>query len=386
MHYALSVWARSKHPAVTCELSEYSSPKNEISRLTEILLRAAGHDISDAAQRLRPSAERLLDAARALDDTFEYAPFDANALSKLLANPEEELGADAAALLKALRSRGCRSEDVLAGISRLPVYPSVAGRLLALARDKEVSFEALLECATADQALAGAVLSEAETVGYTAPDSTRGILQAMMRIGAVRANTVMIEAVFRPLIEGMSQSRSSWTHSLEAAQLTRTIAAKLNIECGVDAYALGLLHDIGGLLLQLAPQPACRLYQSLLEAGCPSLLAESVAFGINHAEAGQQVLQKWGLPEVAAEAIRIHHEPEQATSALAVVLYLVEHWTASSEDLPSRLRIESAFKILGITARDFEQLAGEAQIDTALTSVGHDEKRVHNSSSNRAST
>src|SRR4051812_6362305 len=231
--------------------------KDEIARLTEIILRAAGHDTLDDAERLRPSAERLLEAARVLDDTFEYAPFDSNSLSDLLANPRERLGSDGAALLDALRSRGCQSEDVLARISRLPVYPSVAGRLLALARDKEVSFEALLECATADQALAGAVLSAAETVGYTAAHSTRGILQALMRIGAVRANTVMIEAVFRPLIEGMSQFRSSWAHSLEAAQLTRTIAAKLNIECGVDAYALGLLHDIGGLLLQLAPQPAC---------------------------------------------------------------------------------------------------------------------------------
>ena len=154
----------------------------------------------------------------------------------------------------------------------------------------------------------------------------------------------------------------------------------------MDAYALGLLHDIGGLLLQLAPPPACRLCQSLLEAGCPSLLAESIAFGINHAEAGHQVLKKWGLPELAAEAIRIHHEPEQATSALAVVLYLVEHWTASSEDLPSRLRIESAFKILGITARDFEQLASEAEIHVPLNSLGHDEQRGHSSSSNQPPT
>src|SRR4051794_25910422 len=87
--------------------------KDEIARLTEIILRATGHDVLDNAQRLRPSAERLLDAARVLDDTFEYAPFDTDSLSQLLANPEQTIGSDGATLLNALRSRGCRAEDVL---------------------------------------------------------------------------------------------------------------------------------------------------------------------------------------------------------------------------------------------------------------------------------
>jgi putative nucleotidyltransferase with HDIG domain len=78
-----------------------------------------------------------------------------------------------------------------------------------------------------------------------------------------------------------------------------------------QAYATGLLHDVGQIALANADAAA---YGEVLDAsgGDEAILleVEREAFGLDHAAYGAWILRQWRLPESIAAAVERHHHPE----------------------------------------------------------------------------
>jgi HD-like signal output (HDOD) protein len=56
--------------------------------------------------------------------------------------------------------------------------------------------------------------------------------------------------------------------------------------------------------------------------GTPSVVAETMVLGTDHAEVGAQVLTQWSFPREVIEAVRWHHDPdfpEKARSQVDIV-------------------------------------------------------------------
>ena len=79
-----------------------------------------------------------------------------------------------------------------------------------------------------------------------------------------------------------------------------------------DAFLLGLLHDIGKVVLAAS----CPEYPSLWTAhrNDSRTLArrEFESFGANHADVGAYLLRLWGLPDSIADCVGAHHDLEKA--------------------------------------------------------------------------
>jgi putative nucleotidyltransferase with HDIG domain len=151
-----------------------------------------------------------------------------------------------------------------------------------------------------------------------------------------------------------------WEHSLAAASVSEQLArmnGKLNPN---DAYSIGLLHDVGKLLIELAPADISAMRQRLVRNGCATAIAEVLTCGASHAEAGADVLRHWALPAEYIEAVEFHHEPEHAQTPFASLLYLAEQCTGSDEDLPSAARMNHALKAVGLTAEQVEKVSPQS--------------------------
>lgn len=122
------------------------------------------------------------------------------------------------------------------------------------------------------------------------------------------------------------------------------------------AYTVGLLHDIGRLLLELAPPAVLERRDRLRASGVDSAIAELLTCGTSHAEAGADVLELWNLPEEYMTAVAFHHEPDRCDSVLASLLYVVEFWTASEEDLPSSWQLRHSLDQLGLTLNALDEI------------------------------
>ncbi len=88
---------------------------------------------------------------------------------------------------------------------------------------------------------------------------------------------------------------------------------KGGLEAAEQAFAAGLLHDIGKLVLCAnLPGLFAKILELAREEKCAYWDAETQLFpNAGHAELGGCILGIWGLPQPIVEAVALHHSPRQ---------------------------------------------------------------------------
>jgi putative nucleotidyltransferase with HDIG domain len=102
-----------------------------------------------------------------------------------------------------------------------------------------------------------------------------------------------------------------WAHAVTTAVAGAVLARKVGGPVD-ELFSLGLLHDIGSLLLY--QRHADRFVELAAAEGVGRqrgriLELEQAAFGIDHARLGADLLDRWNLPERMVNAVRLHHTP-----------------------------------------------------------------------------
>ena len=110
-----------------------------------------------------------------------------------------------------------------------------------------------------------------------------------------------------------------------------------------DAYAAGLLHDVGVLVLASRMPVEFAAIQLRVEAGEPRSRVERELLGADHGEIAGYLLGLWGLPDNIVGAIAAH--------------------TSFREDQVGTLDVNSALGVASVLAREWldEPLCGRAR-------------------------
>jgi putative nucleotidyltransferase with HDIG domain len=312
------------------------------------------HDVPDGRTATISS---VIEMAGYFDDTLEEHPYCGLSLTTQL-----EKSHDPAVAFFLPKLRECTVADVLALIPQLSVFPAVAAKALHQIQAHDVTVSTIVDIARTDQVLAGHLLSAANSALHGLQEPIRELTNAVVYIGVTIARRTLVAAIMKPLLVDVSDL---WSHSIAAAEVAAAIAAVSPNLDPEHAYVVGLLHDVGRLLLRRLPPRALTKSHRLVQNGCAMHVAEAVTFGMTHAEAGGHVLRRWSLPREYITAVEHHHEPELCDSVLAALLYLTEFWTESNEDLPSTFRLNGALQRVGIT---YNQLM-RVRVRTAIAGV-----------------
>ncbi len=316
-----------------------------------------------AEQHLQDHDQRLysvLEHIRHFDEQLEYAPFEDEEIGTVLRSTIET--GDPACLFVLGKLRVGSRADVEKLIPKLPVYPAVASRILDLLAEEDVSAPDLEKMAKLDAVLAGNLLNVANSAYFSPRQPIRGLTQAIAYLGLGRTRQSLVASSVQQLFT-KSRMLSVWRHSLEAADVAERIAGGIPSVDPHEAFLLGLLHDVGRLLITSMPDEANASIHRLVANGCQPILAEMVICGFDHAEAGAEVLAKWNFPEEWRQAIRYHHQPERSKSVLSSLLYLTEFWVSAEEDLPSTFRFNSALERVGLSRTDLQRLLAGKGLD-----------------------
>ena len=76
-----------------------------------------------------------------------------------------------------------------------------------------------------------------------------------------------------------------------------------------EAFVYGLLHDVGKILIyEFLPKEAEAATLMSHARTMPIYEAERAVIGVDHAELGSRLIEKWGLPSQLAAAIAGHHD------------------------------------------------------------------------------
>jgi len=101
-----------------------------------------------------------------------------------------------------------------------------------------------------------------------------------------------------------------WLHACATGSAAARIAERTSAADGRIAFAAGLLHDAGKLLLaRRFPRSYARAIEIAAERAEPILRAETRLFGTDHTLAGRRLAEDWCLPRSIVDSVWLHHQP-----------------------------------------------------------------------------
>lgn len=202
----------------------------------------------------------------------------------------------------------------LMAATRLPSAPEVARRMLAVANREDANAQALVDLISRDQALAARLLQLANSAFFAVPQRVTSIPRAVTLLGYRRVRDVALGLSVWGALGGTGRSerhhrRALWKHSTMVAAAAERLAERTGGD-GASAFAAGLLHDVGTLVLGLRlGESYWALLDEAAEQGQPVATVETDTFGCHHATVGGWFLQIWQLPPELVDPVALHHEP-----------------------------------------------------------------------------
>ena len=193
-------------------------------------------------------------------------------------------------------------------------------RFLPFARPhalRVLPIEELIRVVEREPALAAAVL-RAANAGLRAEETTLSLYVACTRLSADTLRNIIAkgEACKKPSYE----AEVLRGHSRRCAAAAMLLAEKTGVLDPDEAYTAGLLHDLGEALLRsLFPEEA----ESISWLGHPFTVEREVAaFGVDHAQIGQWILDACNVPASRSFAIQAHHDIDHVNDPAALLLQI----------------------------------------------------------------
>lgn len=274
-------------------------------------------------------------------------------------------------------------DAVLKGIVQLPSLPAVVIDLLQSMKEDSVDVGQLAAKLARDQALSAKILRIANSSFYGLRGQVDSIADATVVLGL---NSVRMLATAAAVGDAFAQVRCEgfefrgyWRHCIATALCTRELARQRRMNEG-NAFAAGLLHDIGVLaLVSCFPQhfAAVNAYQT--QQHCVREVAEKAVLGLDHADLGRILTEYWCFPPLLCEVIGAHHAPESSSEPLARLVHianaLVEAINLGPRDGELKpLLDEESRCALGFSEASWAELCSvlETQFDSACEALSPD--------------
>ncbi len=217
------------------------------------------------------------------------------------------------------------SRAMVSAVERMQAFPVSVQSILKLTGDAACSPKELVEVIHKDPIVTVKILRVVNSVYYSLPRKIISVDHAVVLLGfnTIKNLALSIAAVgmlpTNPLA-GFDGQRYL-LHSLTVAGLARQLASRFAQADPHDFFIAGLLHDFGKVVVaQGMPAEFRRAREYGLWNETSLHVALQAVAGVDHAEIGAMLLEKWHFPAVLVAAIRQQHcvAPDCCDMALAV--------------------------------------------------------------------
>jgi HD-like signal output (HDOD) protein len=208
-------------------------------------------------------------------------------------------------------------QEYLRNLRELPSLPAVAIQALAVADDPSATASDLLRVIMSDPPLAAKLLRVANSVHFHRGYDVSDLQTAIIRLGFSNVrNLLMGVAVIRSFnsyFAGTPFTREDfWVHSIAVGVTASRLSGGSEQLCASSAFVMGLLHDIGKLVLdRTAREPFAGAVRAARDRKTPLFEEERLALGCDHAAVAGELLSAWKFPSELVEPVRWHHEPRR---------------------------------------------------------------------------
>ncbi len=214
-------------------------------------------------------------------------------------------------------------------VGNLPTLPDVALKLLELTGDDDASIKELVQIISHDPAISSRILKVANSAYYGFARQVTAIDHAIPLLGLdmVRSLALSMKVFdyFRGIKSGGFFTLSDfWLHSIAVSSIARDFVQLVPLGPRELLFTTGLLHDIGKLLLlDILDVQYLDLIRSVEREKTQLFEMEKRYLGMDHAETGAFLLERWSFPQEIITIVHDHHLPldqQRTASVKAVVL------------------------------------------------------------------
>ncbi len=205
------------------------------------------------------------------------------------------------------------TNELMAKGKKLPTLPGVAVSVLDAVQREEPDIQQISEIISKDPPLTVEVLKFVNSpyVGLRKKISSVFHASQMLGINAIKNLALGFSLVKSFQGQNNFDYTGYWTSSLTAAVASRAIAQKVLPVFAEDAFFLGLLHDIGILVMvETVPSEYDLVLQSPPRSGSDLSTTETQVLGFNHMDVGSKIVESWGFPSTLSTPIAHHHDPD----------------------------------------------------------------------------
>ena len=219
------------------------------------------------------------------------------------------------------------SEKLVQEIDALPRFPENIVTLQKKIADPDAELSEIARMLSTDPALMADLLKVVNSAAYMLPKRVDNIVEAVKLVGLRGLKNLLYQYGAQQVLGSETpETKLLWEHSYRTAyyayNLARSVTKKREILD--DVYAGGILHDMGKIIFSSThPTMINRIEKFCLDKGIPAELFEDLSSGLNHAEIGGRIAEKWNFPEALVSAIEFHHHPSDCPSEHRDVVYTV---------------------------------------------------------------
>lgn len=270
----------------------------------------------------------------------------------------------------------------LEGINNLPTLPAVMQKLSKAVRDPNSDAAMIAGIIKDDPSMMARIMKVVNSAAYGLPQPVQSLQQALSILGMNALNNIALSTAVFSSFQTQTKDDFSrdefWKHcicvGIAANILSNRTRETVKKRFQRDTLHLcGLLHDIGKILFDEFFH--AEFMEAIRRAGerqIPLHQAELEIYGTNHAEVGAWLGKRWNLTQDVIQAIRWHHDPENADIEHVELLRLchaanhicnVENLGFSGDVAPSF--VLGVWKRIGLSVKDIRDIVGEVQKEAA---------------------
>ena len=205
------------------------------------------------------------------------------------------------------------SQAIVRNISSLPQFPENVLIVQKLIEDPNSRLSDIARQISTDPALTADLIKLVNSAHFMLAKKVDSITETVKMVGIQGIKNLLFSYGTQKILGNDSQEQKAlWDHSYHVAFYAFNIARNFRKDCNIldDVYVGGILHDIGKIVFSnVNPELLKKMGSFCAEKGIPVSLLEDITAGMNHADIGAAIAEKWNFPANLITCIRYHHDP-----------------------------------------------------------------------------
>lgn len=203
-------------------------------------------------------------------------------------------------------------QDLLKQTDKLPNVPDVVRELIQLLNSSNVKYSDITERVAHDQTISLKVLRVVNSAYFGLSRKISSIDEATVLLGMDKLKTLVIASGFSSSVAKVDGIvlPDFWEDSFRVAELAQWFAKGSSLVGKDEAFTVGIVHNIGRLLLHLtAPETAKDIQALVANRKAGRVKAELDLLGFTSQDVGRALMDLWKFPEELGDAVQHHKRP-----------------------------------------------------------------------------